>query len=256
MSTTQIQSVTRAFRILNAFDCQRATLSSTEIAERLGMNNKTVHRFLLSLETVGAVSRIGRGRFCLGMTLADLGSQVAIHRVLNEAALHHLEQLAEIYNESIQAAVLEGTEIVSIAHIASTHSLTIGIRVGKRWPAYCTAVGKALLADMEDTALREFMSTIKLDRRTSNTITSAKGFIRHINQVREQGYAVNDQESELGMRGIAAPVKNRQGQAIAAISISGPTTRLSLKALLEIKDDLVACAERITHSLYGDENEE
>lgn len=255
MSTTQVQSVVRAFQILNVFDHRRAILSSTEIAERLGINHKTVHRFLLTLEAVGAVSRIGRGRFCLGIALADLGSQVAIHRVLSEAVQPHLEQLAGIYNEAIQAAVLEGSEVVSIAHIPSTHSLTIGIRVGKRWPAYCTAVGKVLLADMEDSTLRDFANTLKLERRTSNTISNTSGFIRHIKQVREQGYAANDQESELGMRGIAVPVKNRQGLTIAAISVSGPTTRLSMKVLLEIKDDLQACGERITHSLYGDERE-
>ncbi|RLA04639.1 MAG: IclR family transcriptional regulator, partial [Gammaproteobacteria bacterium] len=101
MATTHVQSVSRAFSILNAFDRQRTTLRSTEIAERVGLNNKTVHRFLLTLEAVGAVSRIGRGRFCLGMTLAELGSQVAINRVLNETAQPYLEHLASIFNESV-----------------------------------------------------------------------------------------------------------------------------------------------------------
>ncbi len=251
MATKQVQSVMRAFRILEAFDRQRAALTSTEIAERVGMNNKTVHRFLLTMEEIGAVSRISRGRFCLGMSLADLGSQVPVHRVLNESVLHHLEMLAEHYNESIQAAVLEGTDIVSIAHIPSRHSLSIGIRVGKRWPAYCTAVGKVLMADMTDTVLREYAGTLKYERRTPGTITSASALIRHIKKVRQQGYALNDQESELGLRAIAVPVGNRQEQTIAAISISGPITRLSMETLLEAREDLDSCAQRITRNLYG-----
>ncbi|MBT4521297.1 MAG: IclR family transcriptional regulator [Halieaceae bacterium] len=251
MATKQIQSVMRAFRILGAFDRQRATLTSAQIAERVGLNNKTVHRFLLTMEEIGAVSRIGRGRFCLGMALADLGSQVPVHRVLNEAVLHHLEILAENYNESIQAAVLEGTEIVSIAHIPSSHSLSIGIRVGKRWPAYCTAVGKTLMADMTDSVLKEYAGTLNYERRTPGTITSPTALIRHVKQVRRQGYSLNDQESELGLRAIAVPVRNRQDQTIAAISISGPVTRLSMASLLTARDDLDDCAERIAQNLYG-----
>jgi len=254
MATKQVQSVMRAFRILDAFDRQRPALTSTEIAERVGMNNKTVHRFLLTMEEIGAVSRISRGRFCLGMTLADLGSQVPVHRVLNEAVLHHLEMLAEDYNESIQAAVLEGTEIVSIAHIPSRHSLSIGIRMGKRWPAYCTAVGKVLMADMTVSVLKEYASTLKYERRTPSTITSASALIRHIKKVRQQGYSLNDQESELGLRAIAVPVKNRNEQTIAAISISGPITRLSMKTLLAARGDLERCAQRITQNLYGNSN--
>jgi len=251
MATTQVQSVTRAFSILNAFDRQRTTLSSTEIAERVGLNNKTVHRFLLTLEAVGAISRVGRGRFCLGMTLAELGSQVATNRVLHETAQPYLEHMANIYNESVQVAVLEGTNIFSVAHIPSTHSLTIGIREGKHWPAYCTAIGKVLLADMEDFRLKTFLSSCKYERRTANTITNAADFMRHINQVRDQGFAVNDQESEMGMRGIAVSIKNRHGQASAAISLSGPSTRLSLEKLYETRDELQSASEGITKNLYG-----
>jgi len=101
MATTQVQSVTRAFSILNAFDRQRTTLTSTEIAERVGLNNKTVHRFLLTLEAVGAISRVGRGRFCLGMTLAELGSQVAINRVLHETALPSLIPMVRLWVDGI-----------------------------------------------------------------------------------------------------------------------------------------------------------
>jgi len=251
MPTAKIQSVTRAFQILHAFDAQRSFLTSAEIAERVGLNVKTVHRFLLTLESIGAVSRSGRGRFCLGMALVDLGGQVSAHRVLSEAAQHHLEELAETYNEATQAAVLDGADIMSIAHIPSTHSLTIGIRVGKRWPAYCTAVGKSMLADMDENVLRKFVSNINFERRTSYTITSARSFIKHIHQVREQGYSLNDQESEMGMRGIAVPVKNSQSRTIAAISISGPATRLTLESILALKDNLQTCATHITQELYG-----
>jgi len=251
MATTRVQSVTRAFSILNAFDKQRTTLTSTEIAARVGLNNKTVHRFLLTLEAVGAVSRIGRGRFCLGMALAELGGQVAIHRVLNEVSQPYLERMARQYNESVQVAVLDGTNIISIAHIPSTHSLTIGIREGKHWPAYCTAIGKVMLADMNDVRLKTFLSGCKYERRTANTITSAADFMSHIITVRAQGYAINDQESELGMRGIAVPIKNKHDQVCAAISLSGPTMRLGMEKLISTQSDLQDCANGISENLYG-----
>jgi DNA-binding IclR family transcriptional regulator len=108
-----------------------------------------------------------------------------------------------------------------------------------------------LLADMADYRLKTFLSSCKYERRTSHTITNAKDFMHHITQVRKQGYAINDQESEMGMRGIAVSIKNRHGQASAAISLSGPTIRLSMEKLLATKDELTACAEGITESLYG-----
>jgi len=251
MATTQVQSVTRAFSILSAFDRQRTTLTSTEIAKRVGLNNKTVHRFLLTLEAVGAISRIGRGRFCLGMTLAELGNQVAVHKVLNETVQPFLEHMAEIYNESVQVAVLDGTNIFSIAHIPSTHSLTIGIRVGKHWPAYCTAIGKVLLADMDEIQIRGYLGSCKFERRTANTITNSADLMSHLRDVRELGYAINDQESELGMRGISVPIMNKHGLATAAISLSGPTMRLSMDRLLSSREELLNCSEGITANLYG-----
>ncbi|MCP4272574.1 MAG: IclR family transcriptional regulator [Gammaproteobacteria bacterium] len=251
MATTRVQSVTRAFSILNAFDKQRTTLTSTEIAARVGLNNKTVHRFLLTLEAVGAVSRMGRGRFCLGMTLAELGNQVAIHRVLNEISQPYLEHMAKLYNESVQVAVLDGTNIISIAHIPSTHSLTIGIREGKHWPAYCTAIGKVLLADMDDTTLKTFLADCKYEKRTVNTITNATDFMAHISDVRAQGFAINDQESDLGMRGIAIPIKNKNGHACAAMSLSGPTMRLGMEKLHSLRSDLQYCVDGISENLYG-----
>jgi len=108
-----------------------------------------------------------------------------------------------------------------------------------------------LLADMEDYRLKTFLSTCKYERRTTNTITNAREFLQHINLVREQGYAINNQESEMGMRGIAVSIRNRHGLANAAISLSGPTMRLSLEKLLGAKEELRAASDGITKSLYG-----
>jgi len=251
MSTPAILSVIKAFKVLSAFDGRRTVLSTADIAKHAEMNSKTVHRFLMTLEHIGAISRVGRGQFSLGMTLADLGNQVSVHSVLAETVMKHLDPLAEKLNESVQVAVLDGQNVVSIAHIPSRHSLSIGIRIGKRYPAYCTAVGKVLLADMEDEALHKFIQGIQFEQRTSNTITTTKGFIRHIMQVREQGYALNDQESERGMRGIAVPVKNAKGGTIAALSVSGPIARLRMSTVMRAKDDLEATAAQITQALYG-----
>ncbi|MCF7980939.1 MAG: IclR family transcriptional regulator [Pseudomonadales bacterium] len=251
MSTPEILSVIKAFRVLSAFDGRRTILTTADIAKHAGMNSKTVHRFLMTLENVGAISRVGRGQFSLGMTLADLGSQVSVHNVLSEAVMKHLDPLAELLNESVQVAVLDGQNIVSIAHIPSRHSLSIGIRIGKRWPAYCTAVGKMLLADLDDSELNKYIQSIHFEPRTSNTITSAKSLTKHLMQVRKQGYAINDQESERGMRGIAVPIMNTKSATIAALSVSGPIARLRMSNLMRAKEDLEHVARQITQTLYG-----
>lgn len=255
MSTPEILSVTKAFRVLSAFDGRRTVLTTADIAKHAGMNSKTVHRFLMTLENLGAISRVGRGQFSLGMTLADLGSQVSVHSVLAEAVMKHLDPLAELLNESVQVAVLDGQNVVSIAHIPSRHSLSIGIRIGKRWPAYCTAVGKMLLADMNDADLDKYIQQIKFENRTANTITTPRALIKHIAQVRKQGYALNDQESERGMRGIAVPITNKKSAIIAALSVSGPIARLRMSNLLRAKDDLELTAAKITQTLYGGSSE-
>ncbi len=251
MSTPLTLSVIRAFEILSAFSGRRPVLTTTDIAKETGMNNKTVHRFLLTLEQVGAISRVGRGQFSLGMTLADLGSQVAVHHVLAEAVMHHLEPLSENLNESVQAAVLEDFNIVSIAHIPSRHSLTIGIRVGRRWPAYCTSLGKVLIADMDEETLDKYLDRSGLEKRTANTITSPGKLKQHLKEVRKQGYAINDQESERGMRGVAVPLKSLTGRTIAALSVSGPTARLPMNTLMKNKNDLEYCASQVSKTLYG-----
>jgi DNA-binding IclR family transcriptional regulator len=236
---------------LSVFDAARPVLSASEIAATLGMNRKTVHRFLLSLENVGAVTRVGRGQYTLGMALADLGSRVAVHSVLADTAMPHMLPFAESLNESLQVGVMERDEIVSIAHVPSRHTLSIGIRVGMRWPAYCTAIGKNLLADLGEAGLKEYLGKVKLERRTPGTIVDHRKLARHLGEVREQGFAVNDQESELGMRGVSVPILNRQSRYIAALSVSGPTTRLPMEALMRIKNDLADCAEEISQTLYG-----
>jgi len=251
MSTPAILSVIKAFKVLSAFDGRRTILTTADIAKHTQMNSKTVHRFLMTLENVGAISRVGRGQFSLGMTLADLGNQVSVHNVLAEAVMKHLDPLAELLNESVQVAVLDGQNVVSIAHIPSRHSLSIGIRIGKRWPAYCTAVGKMLLADMDDTELNKYIQGINFENRTSNTLTNTKSLAKHIMQVRKQGYAINDQESERGMRGIAVPIKNTKSATIAALSVSGPIARLRMSNLMRAKDDLEQTSRQITQTLYG-----
>jgi DNA-binding IclR family transcriptional regulator len=236
------------------FDGRHSVLSTIQIADALEMNRKTTHRFLLSLENVGAVSRVGRGQYTLGMTLADLGNQVEVHSVLAESAMLHILPLAETLNESLQVGVLEQNQIISIAHVPSRHTLSIGIRVGMRWPAYCTAIGKTLLADMPEEDIGIYLENVDLERRTANTIIDHQELLSHLATVRARGYAVNDQESERGMRGIAVPIVNRHSRYIAALSVSGPTTRLPMNTLMQVRDDLAECAEAISQVLYGPED--
>jgi DNA-binding IclR family transcriptional regulator len=250
MATPQILSVARAFRILSSFIGTRDRLTPKEIAERVNMNYKTVHRFLLTLEEFGAVTRIGRSEFTLGVFLIDLGNKVSLNRNLWSAATAELDALVDEFHECAQVAIIHNGDAMGVAHLSADRPHAAGIRIGQRLPLHCTAEGKVLAAGMDNDKLQSIAKILRLEQKTVNTIVTRPAFLKEISQVRLQGFALSEEEWVGGLRSVAVPIYSRPGKVLAAISLSGPAVRMTQSVVKSAQGRLVECADRISHSMY------
>jgi DNA-binding IclR family transcriptional regulator len=222
-----VASVHKAFALLAAFSVDDSkVLSLGELAARTGLPKPTAHRLAKSLVDVNVLERVDGG-YQLGMTLFELGGLVWRRRDLREAALPFMEDLYEATHQMVHLAVLDNTEVVYLEKIQGHGQLRVPSAVGRRMPAYCTGVGKALLAHAGTVSL----NTKELVRRTPYTIT-AKGLLaRELAKIRSTGVAIDREESALGISCVAAPVMV-DDSAVAAISVTGPPSRIDVDTLV------------------------
>lgn len=209
----------RAFAILGSFDDRRSQITLAELADRVSLPKTTVHRLARQLVDYGALEcGSSPGSYRLGMLLFELGGLVPSRRRLRETALPFIEDLYETTHETIHFGMLDGTEVVYLERISGHNAVACPTRPGGRMPAYCTAIGKALLAfnpemvqDTIDAGLRP---------RTRHTLTRASLLREQLEQVHETGIAFDREEGQLGVACVGAPILDRRGMAIAAISVT------------------------------------
>jgi DNA-binding IclR family transcriptional regulator len=221
-----LKSLRKVVRVLECFSFQEPRLSLTDIARRVGLPLSTTHRILATLRDVGLVEQEGdRDLYRLGLKLLELGSMVLANMEVHREALPFIEELVRETGETVHLGVFDGTHVVSIEKMDSPHGLASNITIGKGTPAYCTAVGKALLAFQSQDAL-DHICRLGLKRYTPQTITDPKGLRRELERIRTAGYAVDDREHQPDVRCVAAPIRNYTGRVIASMSVSGPATRI------------------------------
>lgn len=218
--------VGRVFGLLSAFRPTDSALSLSELSRRTGLPKPTVHRLVHQLAEHGAVE-ISPGGARVGMGLFELGQLAAHPRSLRDAAMPYLADLHEATGETVHLAVMDGHEVVYVQKLENRRSPALGSRVGGRMPAYCTAVGKALLAFGPPEQVQEIL-TEKLRRRTPRTIVAPGLLERELQRVRETGVAEEHEESTVGILCVATPVLDRHGSAVAAVSISGRAAHLDI----------------------------
>jgi DNA-binding IclR family transcriptional regulator len=250
VATPKNNSVIRAFTILAAFDDRSPELSASEVAAKVGLNPATTHRFLLTLAEVGAVARTAAGKFRLGMILADLGGRVMGATVLADAAAEIVRGVSTAVRETTHIAILDGNVVVAIASAEPDRSLRIDTQVGRRLPAYCTAHGKALLAALDERALAAYLAATPLERKTPKTITAEADLRAELGRTRTRGHALDDEETEIGLRAVSVPIADARGRVRAAIAVSGPSGRLTDAYVAEILPRLKTAAGEISRSLY------
>lgn len=246
----RVQVLDRVFQILDILAHSDSGVGLTELADRLEVHKSTTHRLAMVLESGRYVERNpSTGRYHLGSRLIELGLSAAAQLDVYEIARPHLRALAEEAGETAHLAVLREGEIVSIVKAESTQNLRTPITVGTRTPAHCTSLGKAILAFGPPDRLDAFLKGRKLEPYTPKTITSPIRFKAELRAIRERGYSVDNEEREIGLRCIGAPVWNSMGEVIAAISIAGPAFRIAIDKIPDLSRIVMRTAGRVSSSL-------
>lgn len=222
-----LSSVRNAARLLKQFSSRDRELGVSELARRLDLGKSTVHRLLVTLTAEHLLEQDPfTGKYRLGLAMHDLGGAVATHLDLHEAVIGPLEQLRNATHETCQVSVLDGREVVYVERLDSPHTLRLFLEVGRRNAAHSTSTGKCLLAFLPENDLNALLDGWVLEPKTPHTITDHRLLRTQLGEIRRQGYAWNINESEEGVRSVAAPIRNLAGRVIAAMSVAGPETRM------------------------------
>ena len=225
-----VQSLERGLSVLRAFSADRPSMTLSEVARTTDLTRATARRLLLTFEALGYMRSDGRS-FELTPRVLDLGYAYVSSLKLPDIAQPFMEALSERVHESVSAAVLDDDEIVYVARVPTKRIMTVAIALGSRLPAASTSMGRALLAELPDDELDSFLARTTVTPATDNTLTEPTALREAIHDVRRQGYAVVDQELEIGVRSASTVLRNRRGCALAAINVSTHAGRVSLEEL-------------------------
>jgi IclR family pca regulon transcriptional regulator len=243
-----VRSVAKTLDVIRAFDAEHRDLTLSDVARRTGQTRASARRFLLSLESLGFVRSDGQ-LFSLTPRVLSLGHAFLSSFRLPDVAEPHLKNLTAQLGESTSASVFDGDDIVYVARVQARRIMAVEIRVGTRFPAYATSMGRALLAFAPAEALEAYLGRVHLEPLTPRTVADPAALRAELERIRERGWAVVDQELEIGLRSLAAPVFNPRGEAIAAINVSTTSASSGRFADDELARLLVGTARAIGDDL-------
>lgn len=230
----RIKALSRGLEILQCFSSTASALKLKDIAHKLNLPEVTVFRYISTLQDLGYLAKDESTKsYRLTIKVLDLGFSALNNLSFPQIALPYLEELAQKCQESASMAVLEGSEIVYVARAATKRWMSTNLQVGSRLPAFCTSLGRALLAYKPFTEVERILGKEKFTPYTPYTVTNIKALKEILAKVRQDGYAINDQELEIGLRSSAAPVRGAEGKVIASINVSMASARVSLEMLKE-----------------------
>lgn len=243
-----MRSLARGLAVLTAFDEDHPEMTLSQVAERTGQSRASARRFLHTLVALGYVRVDGR-MFRLTPQVLRLGTAYLLSLKLPQLAQPHLERLSDATGQSVSAAILDGHDIVYIARVAKRRIMNVDITVGTRFPAYATSMGRVLLAGMSDAELERYFKDANLQRLTEMTLVDPDDLRKAVFQVRQQGWAFVDEELEVGLRSVAAPIHDGSGGVVAAINVSMAAASDPIPYL----DPLLAAADALSTDLrpYG-----
>jgi DNA-binding IclR family transcriptional regulator len=235
-----LSSVDNALTVLNLFFVHEE-LTATEIAKILGTNRSSIFRFLVTLENRGYLTKDEHSRYRLGIKLFTLGQLAKSRMELNRLIHPYLEELSEKTGETAHLVILEGYTAVFTDKVVGNAALKMDTPLGVSYTAHVTGGGKAILAYSDDAFVEDYKQEATYERLTANSIADSAELEKALQNVRVNGYATDEEEAEIGLTCIAVPVIDEQGKAIAAISVSGPTTRI-----LAAKDKTVPLMKQLS----------
>jgi IclR family pca regulon transcriptional regulator len=248
------QSLERGLAILGCFTPQRPVLGIADIADELGMSRSTTHRYVITLVALGYLEQGASRKYRLGLRVTDLGMSALNSTGLREHARPYLEELRQRTSYTASLGVLDGGEVLYVDRARSfrrgQNQIDLGLQSGSRLPAYCTAMGKLLLAFLPESQQRELLAEIKPSTRGPHTITAKKALRAELEKVREASFAVDDEELAAGLCAIAAPVRNESRDVVAAVNLAAPSSLIALEELIDaLGPHLVSTADRISARL-------
>jgi IclR family transcriptional regulator, KDG regulon repressor len=245
----RLSSVANAIRLTKAFSEAEYEMGISALASRLGLAKSTVHRLATTLVEYDILEQNREtGKYRLGLALFELGTLV--RRKMDAASASHNEitALAESTGETVQLALLDHLSVLYIRIRESKQAVRMSSSLGSRAPAHCTSVGKALLAHQPQELVDQVVAN-GLKRYTGNTITDPALLKEELASIRARGYAVDDEEIEVGLRCVAAPIRDHSGHVVAAISVAAPVQRMTKKNIQSTVPGVVAAAEAISRRL-------
>lgn len=247
--TGRIQSIDRAVLILKCFNERNKELSLSDISEKLDINKSTIHGILSTLRYHGLIDQDNQTqKYKLGLGLMQLGATVSNSLDINHVSGKQLDYICSELNETVHMCILDGKDVVYIDKKESAQSIRIITNIGSRIPAYCTGVGKAILAFTDKNKLNEHIPAV-FEKMTNNTITDRKLFMEELHRIRMNGIAIDDEEYVDGLYCVAAPIFDRDGKVKYAISTSGPIVRMTSKKVEYAKKLILEAAMVISKDL-------
>src|SRR4051812_3145484 len=225
-----VQSFARGLEVIRSFSASAPRQTLSEVAVRTGLTRAGARRILLTLQTLGYVESDGK-LFALTPRILDLGFAYLSSMPIWNVAEPVMETLVEQVKESCSAGVLEGTDIVYVLRVSTRKIMRNSLGVGSRLPAYCTSLGRMLLAGLPDEQVLGVLRSSPIEARTRHTLTDVDALLAKVQQARRQGWCLVNQELEEGLVSLAAPIVDRSGRTIAALNISGQANRTSARLM-------------------------
>ncbi|GAB6063428.1 IclR family transcriptional regulator [Deferrisoma palaeochoriense] len=245
----KVGSLEKGLRILELL-ADRGELSVSEVARSLDLNRSAAHRFLATLRELQYVTQDPRSlRYRLSMKAFEIGNRVANVVEIREVARPYMRDLAARHGETVNLGFWDRGDVVHVDKVESRETLRVDAPIGSRVPAHTVALGKAILAFRPPEEQEQYLVSAKLEPRTPNTITNPSILRRELQQVRERGYAIDNEELCLGLRCVAAPVFDYSEHPAYAVSLSGPTLRMTDEKVARMQKDLKEVCGRLSRQL-------
>lgn len=246
----KLEGLDRVVAILDLLGESDNSLSLAEICQHMKLRKSTAHRALMALERTGLIERAPAHRYRLGLKLYDMGHR-AVEQIDLRARVHpHLRKLALRVGEIVHLGVLHNTRVVYIDKIEPINRrVCVSSRTGTSNPVYSTSLGKAILAFLPPDETAKVISDIQFASFTSKTISSQEELLEALERVRRRGYAIDDEEMEIGTRCVGAPILDSDRRAIAAVSVSGAASRLAAHCVPSIAEHVIRCSQAISKAL-------
>lgn len=245
----KVQSLDRAFDILELLSKEQHGLNLTEIGNRLDLHKSTVYRLLNALKERGYIEKTLQSSYRLGMEFIELSSLFLNNLELKTEAQPILRELSTLTGNTAFLATLQENEVVYIDKMETHNSLRKYSIIGQRAPLYCTALGKSMLTGKTDEQIRQVYRDVDMKAFTAKTITTLNALIQEVERIRRRGWSVDDEEYEEGLRCIGAPIHDYRNEVIAAVSTSGYTSVITRERIEEIAGYVAKAARDISQHM-------